>query len=104
MFQLSQFRSAFIIDIDFTVDLKIGFHPDVLWQYFLEKEREEFEPTNYITEDRFYEKGNSNIWRLGKYCVKHLKCNGDSKHEVKYYNKFMYFLMVGADGTSNIGC
>jgi len=30
------FKDSFIIDVDFTSDLKIGFHSDVMWNYFID--------------------------------------------------------------------
>lgn len=100
------FQDAFIIDVDFTIDLKIGFHPNVTWRYFLDKEQkdEKIEFDDSDAEDDFREKGNNNLWRLGKYCIKKLCKSGGDTYEIKYYNKFMYFLMLGSEINKTIGC
>jgi hypothetical protein len=36
MFSSSLLSNAFVIDVDFTVDLKLGFEPELLFEYLKE--------------------------------------------------------------------
>lgn len=92
MFKERFFRHAFIIDVDFTIDLKIGFQPDVLFNFLKDQ--------------------NLKTYRSGRYCTKtnvEIEQVDDNPEntgitvEVKYYNKFMYFCIVGGEITSCIG-
>ena len=89
-----------------TVDLKVGFQPDKLWDYFLEQEEHQLEEEGRSIPDYFYTKGNGRIFRNGKYCIKRYVQNEDEEdqYQEKYYNKFMYFLMMNGNVCAPIGC